>query len=236
VLADVLVVVALAVPAAASYLRWPLLAVYAVVSFAVWKRLERHPWIAWIIRAPATRITHGLEHATLAVLEEMGLPARHGFTHGRRHFVVALEGNGPSEDVVRAAAQRAIDRILAGEHGLAYTPGCGTSDAVSAVTLWLVYVTAAVCTLLVDGSTPIFFVLSVLAFRLWLACDTALGLLAQRLLTVSVDFAAARVVHVTSRRSVAGHIAPVHETWFEVVVEVEVRATHGGLVAPGVLS
>jgi hypothetical protein len=234
-IADVAAVVALVIPAAVSYLRWPLLALYALVSYAVWTRVWRNRWIASIVGARATRISHGLEHATLAVLTEAGLPALHGFTYGLDRFMVALQGTGHAPRAVRDACERAIGRILAGEHALAYQPGCGTSEAVSAVTLWLVYVTAAACTLALSGSTPIFFALSVVAFRFWLACDTALGLVAQRLFTVSVDFATARVILVESHRSLGGRVAPDDETWFAVVVDVQVRATHGGLVSPGVL-
>jgi hypothetical protein len=119
----------------------PLLGVYAVLSIALWRNLSANRWILTIVRDPATRIAHGLEHATIAVLAEDGLPVARGFTYGRDRFVVVLEaGQAHQHAAVLDAAGRAIRRIRGGEHDLAYQPGCGTSEVVSAATLWLVYV------------------------------------------------------------------------------------------------
>src|SRR5690606_24530867 len=119
--------------------------------------LSANSWILAIVRDPATRISHGLEHATMAVCAENDLPVVRGFTHGRDRFVVVLEaGQGHQQERVREAAARSIRRILDGERSLAYQPGCGTSEVVSSVTLWLVYVTSMLFSLAVDGAVPIF--------------------------------------------------------------------------------
>src|SRR5262249_18734995 len=96
-LLDAVVALGLAFPDACTYLRWPLLGLYALFSFALLRRLFEHRWILSIVRDPVTRIAHGLEHATIAVLVEDGLPAIHGFTHGRDRFVVALEAGREPE-------------------------------------------------------------------------------------------------------------------------------------------
>src|SRR5262245_33499248 len=104
---DAMVVLGLAFPDACTHLRWPLLGLYAVFSCALLRRLSEGQWILTIVRDPVTRIAHGLEHATMAVLVEDGLPAVHGFTHGRDRFVVALEaGHEPELSKIRDAAAR----------------------------------------------------------------------------------------------------------------------------------
>jgi hypothetical protein len=233
---DALVVLALVFPQVCAYLRWPLLALYAVISWALLRRLSASWWILSIFRDPLTRITHGLEHATLAVLVEDGLPALSGFTHGRDRFMVVLKaGDDYEAAAIRDAAARAIRRIRDGERSLAYHPGCGTSGVVSALSLWLVYATSLLFAFAVGGSIAIFFVISVVVFRLWLACNTSLGLLAQRLITVSTEFTAATVVNVHEAK-VHKYRRPDNETWFELFVDVHVDASQGGLVTPGALA
>jgi hypothetical protein len=233
---DSLAVIALAFPAAALYLRWPLLALYALLSVALFKKLRTHSWIWRIVHDPATRIAHGLEHATIAVLLEQGVPVIHGFTHKRDRFVVALSADQAcASAAVAEAAASAIRRIHEGEHALAYQPGCGTSDAVTAVSLWVVYVASVVFTFVLGGSAPIFVAVSIIVFRIWLACETALGLLAQRLYTVSTAFTSASVFDVCEVSKIRSFARPQNETWFEVVVDVRIRASDGGLVSPGPL-
>jgi hypothetical protein len=72
-----------------------------------------------------------------------------------------------------------------------------------------------------------------IVFRIWLAGETALGLLAQRLFTVSTAFESASVVEVREIAKLYSHVCPPDEMWFEVVVDVRSRAFEGGLVAPG---
>jgi len=236
-LLDAVVVFALAFPEVSAYARWPLLGLYGVLSWVLLMDLSANRWILTIVRDPATRIAHGLEHAALAVCAEGELPVVRGFTHGRDRFVVVLEaGQGQQLTAVREAATRSIRRILDGERSLAYQPGCGTSEVVSSVTLWLAYVTTMLISLAVGGSAPIFLAVSVILFRFWLACQTALGLLAQRLFTVSREFASASVLDVREVVKAHGIARPEVETWFEVLVEVKVATSTGGLVSPGTLA
>lgn len=234
---DAVLVLALAFPEVCVYARWPLLGLYAVLSWVLLMDLSANSWILTIVRDPATRISHGLEHATMAVCAESDMPIVRGFTHGRDRFVVVLEaGHAHQKDLVREAAARSIRRILDGERSLAYQPGCGTSEVVSSVTLWLVYVTSMLFSLAVGGSAPIFLAFSVVVFRFWLSFQTALGLLAQRLFTVSTEFASAAVIDVQQVAKVRGLVCPEGETWFEIVVQVQPVASKGGLVSPGALA
>src|SRR5262249_2123321 len=148
----------------------------------------------------------------------------HGFTHSRDRFMVALEaGHGHQVAAVRDAATKSIERILHGEKTLAYQPGCGTSDAVSAVTLWLAYVSTMVLTLVAGGSVALFFVTSVIVFRFWLAFDPPLGLVAQGLWTVSTAFSSATVLEVREATRLRGRVRPDDETWFEIVVDIQAQ-------------
>jgi hypothetical protein len=233
-LPDALIVLVLVVPEVVAYARWPLLGLYALISWHVVSKLREKQWIVEIVRDRATRMAHGLEHATMAVLWEDQVPVTHGFTHGTGRFVVALQGaQGHQLAVVRDAAARAIQRIRGGESALAYQPGCGTSEAVSAVSLWLVFVASMVCAHLIGGSTASFVVICLITVRIWLAFQVGLGLLAQRLYTVSTEFSSAVVVDVCEVSRIYNLVCPEDETWFEVVVDIEVAATRGGLVSPG---
>jgi hypothetical protein len=233
---DLLVILALAFPGACAYLRWPLLGLYALVSVSALRRIRAHRWLFTIVRDPTMRIVHGLEHAALAVLTEDGLPALAGFTHGRDRFIVALEaGQGHRLAEVSDAVARSIRRVRSGERSLAYHPGCGTSEVVSMVALWLVYVSSVLLSLLIGGSIPVFVAISVITFRMWLAWETGLGLLAQRLFTVSTDFVSASVAEVREVAIVRNYPRPDNQTWFEVVVHIHVAATHGELITPGAL-
>lgn len=238
-LLDALVVAALAVPAVGEFLRWPLFVLYIDLSFGLFRTLRSDlPWIKRVFQDPATRIAHGLEHATIAVLSAEGMPVIHGAAHGRDRFFIAMEAEcGCTPEAVREAASSAIRRILDGERSLAYHPGCGTSRAVSAVTMWSVYATSLLVTLVTRGAAPVFLAVSVLVFRIWLACDTALGLVAQRLFTVSTDFTSGHVVdaRVMPGTTWAATLIREGEVGFEVVVDIQLAATRGGLVSPGVL-
>ena len=74
-----------------------------------------------------TRRNHGLEHATLQVLNKKyphqglgGMSSPHGFT---------IVGDVTTEDVAEAAIE-ALKRLRAGESELAQHPNCGTNFAV----------------------------------------------------------------------------------------------------------
>lgn len=234
---DLPVAIVVLYPEAASYLRWLLLGLYALLSWRAVAALREHPWIFRIVRDTATRIAHGLEHATMAVADDDGLRVTRGFTHLRNAFVIVLEaGHGDRLDAVRDAAAVALRRMQDGERSLAYQPGCGTSAVITVVSLWIAYVVSGVLALLIGGSVPIFLAIALVVFRIWLACETALGLLAQRLYTVSTAFTSATVVDVRAVDKVFAMRRPAHETWFEVVVDYQLAASRGGVVAPGALA
>jgi len=233
-LLDASLALALAFPRVCTYLKWPFLGSYLLFTWLLYKELLQNGWILTIVRDPAMRVAHGLEHATLAVLLEDGMPALHGFTHGRDRFVVALEARyGHDVAAIQDAAVQAIRRIREGERALAYQPGCGTSQIVSMASLWLVGTASPLLALALGGASSILFATGLLVFRLWLACKTSLGLLAQRRFTVSTDFTSATVVNVRETRMRATLVRPHNEVWFEVVVDVVLAASKGGLVAPG---
>lgn len=233
-LLDAALVLALAFPTVCTCLKWPFLGCYLLFTWHLYKELMQNGWIFTIVRDPAMRVAHGLEHATLAVLGEDGMPALHGFTHGRNRFVVALEArHGHDVAAVRDAAVRAIRRVREGERALAYQPGCGTSEIVAMASLWLVGVASPLLALALGGRSSILFASGLIMFRLWLACKTSLGLVAQRRFTVSTDFTTATVVNVRETRMRATLVRPDNEVWFEVVLDVVPAASKGGLVSPG---
>jgi hypothetical protein len=228
---DALIVGALVFPQLAAYLRWPFFAAYAALTYVMLENLSDKQWVFTIIRDGRTRIAHGLEHATIAVLAELGHPVLGGFTHWNNRFVIVLEaGHAHRTAAVADAAASAIRRIRRGEQSLAYHPGCGMSKVVAGLSLWLFCVSSAVFSLAIGASSAIFFAISALAFRFWLTSSTVLGLLAQRWFTVSTAFSVARVVDVSETSRVLGLVRPDDETWFEVVVEFTVAAAEGGLV------
>lgn len=233
---DALIVFSIVCPEACAYLRWPLLALYALIAKHVFQNLDTCRWIVKLVHDRRFRMAHGLEHATIAVLEADNVSVVHGYTHAHDRFVVALEaGQAHRLDAVRDAITAAIRRIRAGERSLAYNRRCGTSQAITAVSLWCVYVSIMLLTLILGGSTALFFALSVIALRIWLACHEELGLLVQRLRTVDTEFSSATVVEVRESRRVQWWDCPEDETWFEVVVDVRLGASHGGVVAVGPL-
>lgn len=138
-------------------------------------------------RDPDTRIRHGFEHGAVAVLAERGLTVRSGQTV-RGHFVLELV-NDPraTPEAILDATRTAIRRIHAGEHVLAYSPRCGTSVAIG---LWVVSVAivGTSVTGLVLGASVASIVVGTAATSIMAAlASRPLGLLAQRLLTVSVE-------------------------------------------------
>ena len=70
-----------------------------------------------------TRRNHALEHATLHVLARKYRTPMAGHSNPTGFFLLG----DPSTDDVREAANEAMTRLRAGEHGLAVHPGCGTN-------------------------------------------------------------------------------------------------------------
>lgn len=151
--------------------------------------------LAALVRDRRTRVIHGLEHACIAILEERGQRPTSGSTR-KWHFEIDRVAGTTHEDVARATRE-AIDRIAAGETRLAYSPRCGTSQLVALI-LYAVIIAAG-------GVTSVLFGVPLGAMMLGCAvlCVLAqlvapwLGLLAQRMLTVSTRFRTARVGAVT---------------------------------------
>ncbi len=155
----------------------------------------------------ATRVIHGLEHATVKVLEERGVPVRSGLTsHGM--FALELRNDGTLyenfETTVRDAASDAITRIRFGEHTLAYDRRCGTSYLVGLSLLSLAIVGLGVAALILGIPSGLTFAYSVIAALGARLISRPAGLAAQRWLTVSTNFSSAVVTHVEKRVSSDG--------------------------------
>ena len=86
---------------------------------------------------------------------------------------------------------------------------------------------AGVGSIVLGNSVALTFALTVIFGPIWGALEGPLGLVAQRLFTVSLMSSPAVVASVRSTR-VSG------ETHFHVVVDISRRATTGGLVIPGI--
>ncbi len=76
-----------------------------------------------------TRRNHALEHATLHVLARTQPGPLAGHSNPTSFFLL---GDVTTDDL-RAAADEARTRLLAGEHDLAIHPGCGTNLATNVV-------------------------------------------------------------------------------------------------------
>src|SRR5262249_57664637 len=177
------------------------------------------PSVASLARDRRTRVTHGLEHATIHVLQEMGAEVRHGLTI-RNTFMIELDNDGRNWDRyhdVLTATLAAIGRITAGERGIAYAPDCGTSlmvgYAVWAIAVFAAGVAAAILGVPI-GITFAGTVAAALAARL---SKRALGLAAQHWLTVSTDFVSASHVRV-ARDLIAAGTRVVFTVTLDVVV------------------
>jgi len=156
--------------------------------------VSRHE-LAALARDRRTRVVHGLEHACITILKERGHRTESGSTSKGRFELDRVAGT-THQDVARAT-RSAIRRILAGETGLAYSPRCGTSQLVAMILYALIIAGGGVTSILFGvpmGATMLG--CAVLCVLAQLAAPT-LGLLAQRMLTVSTRFSGARVGQVT---------------------------------------
>ena len=107
------------------------------------------------------------------------------------------EGRAENQAVsVRKAANAAIRRIRAGERRLAYHAKCGTSHLVMATLVSLMALSSAVVGFFMDLRPVILLILGGSYVAVLLLAARPLGLLAQRLLTVSTAFRSARVLRV----------------------------------------
>jgi hypothetical protein len=182
----------------------------------------------------ATRVIHGLEHATANVLEERGVHVLEGLT-GHGMFTLVVEHDGTHyehfETTVRDAAKDAISRIRFGETSLAYTKRCGTSQLVGYALLSIAVVGAGLAALILDIPTGLTFAFTVAAGFLANALTPRAGIAAQRWLTVSTAFASATVTHVEKRVSSDGNqLAAV--VMIDVIPKQRVSAITDDAVSP----
>jgi Zn finger protein HypA/HybF involved in hydrogenase expression len=181
-----------------------------------------------------TRVIHGLEHATVAVLEERGVHVRAGQTsHGM--FALELDHDGTLyenlETTVRDATTDAISRIRFGEHTLAYHRQCGTSMLVGIALLGLAIVGVGIAALILGAPSGLTFAFSVMAAFAVRAIHHPIGFAAQRWLTVSTNFASAVVTHVEKRVSSDGHTLTAI-VMIDVVPKPRARSSEVDAVAP----
>ena len=164
-----------------------------------------------------TKVVHGLEHATIKLLEKDGFTVGGGVTLSEKRFLVTLgaEGKRAASRAIKRAFKTAVRRIRGGEEDLVYDPRCGTSALVG-VSLFALLAVAA-------GVVGLFMTIPPIASALALALLAGvpvvairpLGLLAQRLFTVSSDFERASPVKVIRRGR------DDDATVYEVVVAVQ---------------
>lgn len=154
----------------------------------------------------ATRVIHGLEHATAKVLEERGVTVRSGQT-STGMFTLHVDNDGSVsehfEAMVRDAATDAISRIRFGEHALARARHCETSVLVGFLLISVAVIGAGLAALILGTSPGLTFAFSVLAIAAARIFSRPIGLAAQHL-TVSTRFASAVVTHVERRVSADG--------------------------------
>lgn len=175
-----------------------------------------------------TRILHGLEHATIAILLERRMPVLSGVTH-RGQFLIVIDNNGRTwerEAEIGDAAREAIRRVMAGEHALAYTIHCGTSYLVAIALFAFAVVGAGLGAGLLGAPVGIMWAVTVGAALVARTIARRTGLAVQRWLTVSTDLAHGTVINV--ERSVTSDGDRIHAV---VSIDVTPRAREGGLVA-----
>lgn len=159
------------------------------------------PEILALARDQRTRVIHGLEHATIAVLGERGIASPWGSTREREFDVCVEKGKDATPSAIRNACDTAISRVRAGETALAYTPKCGST--------WLMlFALTAAMNLLLGGAGLLLQLspLTLLALVGLVICGVIfgfepLGLYFQRRWTVATDFKRARITRVVRRES-----------------------------------
>jgi hypothetical protein len=147
---------------------------------------------------PKTRIVHGLEHATIRLLEAGGVPVPTAQSD-RGGFELDIPGDvAVRDDEVAAAAFEAIARVRAGEAGLAYDPECGTVHGCRFALPPIAAGAAATAADVLGLAEPLALALAGgLAVAAYFA-RRPFGLFLQRVATVSTKFASATVTDVES--------------------------------------
>jgi hypothetical protein len=182
-----------------------------------------------LARDRRTRVVHGFEHATAAILGEHGIAVTEGLSVPNGFSIMLPHHQRVFERfrVVEAAARAAIERIAAGETALAYHDRCGTSWLVGNAVVSVATVGLGITAFVLGVPPGITFAATVIAIAAAARGAVPLGRLAQRLWTVSTDFAAARVLSVTRHVTAdASHVG------FDIAIEVVPRDDRAELVAP----
>jgi hypothetical protein len=154
-----------------------------------------------LARDRTTRIIHGLEHATAKVLEAAGHKLLGGLTHpGYFELYISTDtADANQAKLLRKAANEAIRRVRDGERSLALHPRCGTSLLVTILLLALVALGAAAVGFFMQLG-PVGLLAIGGGFALVVVVGgRSLGLLAQRLLTVSTALRSARILRIERR-------------------------------------
>jgi Domain of unknown function (DUF6391) len=174
----------------------PLIALVVIVCVAFLVNLIKNgPEMFSIFEDRRVRVTHGLEHACLAILREGGHETYGGRT-SEGQFVVGIDTE-TSARVVERAAREAIRRFAVGDTNLAYSAQCGTSAVVARFLFAVVIVGSTIAGICFGvGAGPAFMAAAILGVFAQLI-EKPLGLLAQRALTVSTQFTTARVGDIT---------------------------------------
>jgi Domain of unknown function (DUF6391) len=198
-----------------SYLR-PLLFVVQVSAAGIAAGVVVFvPAMRGLIHAPV-RVLHGFEHATINVLAERGIEVDNGVARDRSFEIVLdqHDARGLTVAEVKLATESVITRISRGEHALVYSPRCGTSWLVARMVIAIGVAAVGAVTLAYDVAPGYTFAGTVVAFASAMRASRPLGLLAQRMFTVSPHFAAARVRDV--ERTESGN-------WIHFEIRVDVQ-------------
>jgi len=160
-----------------------------------------------LIKDRRTRIIHGIEHATVAMLLRRGFQVRGGQTDNG-YFKLWLESDqrkgkrkpkDGATEAVRRACSKAIEKLRTEKWSLAIHPKCGTTWMVLFLLASIVAI-ASVAIGLFTTLSPKTLVAIVGTFFAFLALGSRpLGYLLQRTMTIAVDFKGARVKRITRR-------------------------------------
>ncbi len=185
------------------------------------------PAVRDLARDQRVRVLHGLEHATIRILQARGAHIRSGTTRDH-HFTIVADNDGSVFLAgVKRAATEAIERIRAGEHALAYHEGCGTSAMVGLALVSLGLAGVGIAAAVLGWSLAIELPATIVVWIAARAARQPLGLLAQRTLTVSTNLASAAVRSVKRNDDDAGRCVT-----FTVAIDVVVRARGAEAIAP----
>jgi hypothetical protein len=182
-----------------------------------------------LARDRRTRVIHGLEHATAHLLTRDGYSVLGGQTYGGR-FELHIESTAgsrpgvPTPKHLRHVVETAAQRILDGETELALHPSCGTSAVVAVLFVSLLVLAAAGIGFFAHLTPTVLIGVVGAVVALLMFAVRPLGLLVQRLLTVSTSFVEARAHGVV--RSASPVAASAKDTiCFEVHVDVALGST-----------